>query len=48
MERTTLVDKFLQQSGTFASHQKVDKKGLRWYDLEEERGITNTYLKLLQ
>jgi len=38
--KTTLVDKLLQQSGTFASHQKVEERALDSNDLEKERGIT--------
>jgi len=38
--KTTLIDKLLQQSGTFASHQKVEERALDSNDLEKERGIT--------
>jgi len=38
--KTTLVDKLLQQSGTFASHQKIEERALDSNDLEKERGIT--------
>lgn len=38
--KTTLVDKLLQQSGTFASHERVDDRIMDSNDLEKERGIT--------
>jgi len=38
--KTTLVDKLLQQSGTFESHQKVTERIMDSNDLEKERGIT--------
>ncbi len=38
--KTTLVDKLLQQSGTFASHQQVGTRVMDSNDLEKERGIT--------
>lgn len=38
--KTTLVDKLLQQSGTFASHTKVAERIMDSNDLEKERGIT--------
>ena len=38
--KTTLVDQLLRQSGTFASHQKVDERVMDSNDLEKERGIT--------
>ena len=38
--KTTLVDKLLQQSGTFASHERVDERMMDSNDLEKERGIT--------
>src|SRR5215813_7905780 len=38
--KTTLVDKLLQQSGTFAAHQHVAERVLDSNDLERERGIT--------
>ncbi len=38
--KTTLVDQLLQQSGTFASHEKVDDRIMDSNDLEKERGIT--------
>ncbi|MDA8224359.1 MAG: translational GTPase TypA [Betaproteobacteria bacterium] len=40
--KTTLVDKLLQQSGTFASHQSVGERVMDSNDLEKERGITIT------
>ncbi len=38
--KTTLVDKLLQQSGTFASHTKVTERMMDSNDIEKERGIT--------
>jgi len=38
--KTTLVDKLLQQSGTFAEHQQVSERVMDSNDLEKERGIT--------
>jgi len=38
--KTTLVDKLLQQAGTFASHQAVIERAMDSNDLEKERGIT--------
>jgi GTP-binding protein len=38
--KTTLVDKLLSQSGTFASHQHVAERVMDSNDLEKERGIT--------
>ncbi|MEF3074281.1 translational GTPase TypA [Methylobacter sp. Wu1] len=38
--KTTLVDKLLQQSGTFAAHAKVSERIMDSNDLERERGIT--------
>ena len=38
--KTTLVDKLLQQSGTFADHVKVSERIMDSNDLEKERGIT--------
>ncbi|MDA0665785.1 MAG: translational GTPase TypA [Proteobacteria bacterium] len=38
--KTTLVDKLLQQSGTFHSHQAVNERVMDSNDLERERGIT--------
>ena len=38
--KTTLVDKLLQQSGTFAEHQQVGDRVMDSNDLEKERGIT--------
>ena len=40
--KTTLVDKLLQQSGTFAAHQSVTERVMDSNDLEKERGITIT------
>ena len=40
--KTTLVDKLLQQSGTFAAHQAVSERIMDSNDLEKERGITIT------
>jgi GTP-binding protein len=38
--KTTLVDKLLQQSGTFAAHEKVEERVMDSNALEKERGIT--------
>jgi len=38
--KTTLVDKLLEQSGTFAAHQKTTERMMDSNDLEKERGIT--------
>jgi GTP-binding protein len=38
--KTTLVDKLLRQSGTFAAHQQVQRTRHGLNDLERERGIT--------
>jgi GTP-binding protein len=38
--KTTLVDKLLVQSGTFAAHQHLAERMLDSNDLERERGIT--------
>jgi len=38
--KTTLVDKLLQQSGTFAAHQQLGTRVMDSNDLEKERGIT--------
>ena len=38
--KTTLVDKLLQQSGTFANHVRIDERMMDSNDLEKERGIT--------
>ena len=38
--KTTLVDRLLQQSGTFRAHQQVQERALDSNDLERERGIT--------
>ncbi|CAI8807451.1 translational GTPase TypA [Methylocaldum szegediense] len=38
--KTTLVDKLLQQSGTFAAHEKVEERVMDSNALERERGIT--------
>src|ERR671922_218497 len=38
--KTTLVDKLLQQSGTFAAHQHVEERVMDSNALERERGIT--------
>src|SRR5687767_14953365 len=38
--KTTLVDKLLQQSGTFAAHEQVQERVMDSNDLERERGIT--------
>ena len=38
--KTTLVDKLLAQSGTFAAHQHMGERVMDSSDLERERGIT--------
>jgi GTP-binding protein len=38
--KTTLVDKLLQQAGTYAAHQQVVERVMDSNDLEKERGIT--------
>ena len=38
--KTTLIDKLLQQSGTFAEHQQVNERVMDSNDIEKERGIT--------
>lgn len=38
--KTTLVDKLLQQSGTFAAHLAISERVMDSNDLEKERGIT--------
>ncbi|MCM3784452.1 translational GTPase TypA [Neobacillus mesonae] len=38
--KTTLVDKLLQQSGTFREHEAVQERAMDSNDLERERGIT--------
>jgi len=38
--KTTLVDKLLRQSGTFAAHQHLEERVMDSNDLERERGIT--------
>ncbi len=38
--KTTLVDKLLQQSGTFAAHQQMGTRVMDSNDIERERGIT--------
>ena len=38
--KTTLVDKLLQQSGTFAAHSKITERIMDSNELEKERGIT--------
>lgn len=47
--KTTLVDKLLQQSGTFEGHSAVQERVMDSNDLEKERGITilskNTAIK---
>ncbi|MEW6038431.1 MAG: translational GTPase TypA [Pseudomonadota bacterium] len=47
--KTTLVDKLLHQSGTFAAHERVGERVMDSNDLEKERGITilakNTAIK---
>src|SRR4030088_2322702 len=38
--KTTLVDRLLQQSGSFRENQKVAERAMDSNDLERERGIT--------
>src|SRR6201991_1622752 len=38
--KTTLVDRLLQQAGTFRENQKVAERAMDSNDLERERGIT--------
>ncbi len=38
--KTTLVDKLLQQAGTFAAHQHIVERVMDSGDIEKERGIT--------
>ena len=38
--KTPMVDKLLQQAGTFAAHQQVAERVMDSNDLEKERGIT--------
>ncbi len=38
--KTTLVDKLLQQSGTFREHEQVQERAMDSNDIERERGIT--------
>src|SRR5438034_2095008 len=38
--KTTLVDKLLQQSGTFAAHEHIQERVMDSNDIERERGIT--------
>ncbi len=38
--KTTLVDRLLQQSGSFRDNQRVDERAMDSNDLERERGIT--------
>jgi GTP-binding protein len=38
--KTTLVDKLLQQSGTFAIHQQIEERAMDSNAIEKERGIT--------
>lgn len=38
--KTTLVDKLLQQAGTFSTHQAIVERVMDSNDLEKERGIT--------
>jgi len=38
--KTTLVDKLLQQSGTFKEHESVQERVMDSGDIERERGIT--------
>ncbi len=40
--KTTLVDKLLQQSGTFDSRAETQERVMDSNDLEKERGITSS------
>lgn len=40
--KTTLIDKLLQQSGTFKQHEEIADRVMDSNDLEKERGITIT------
>ena len=44
--KTTLVDKLLQQSGTFAQHQQIAERVMDSNDIEKERGITIPFSNL--
>ena len=44
--KTTLVDKLLHQSGTFAAHQHIAERVMDSNELERERGITILAKKL--
>ena len=39
--KTTLVDRLLQQSGSFRQNQQVMERAMDSNDLERERGITD-------
>src|SRR5256885_597741 len=41
--KTTLVDRLLQQSGTYRDNQRVVERAMDSNDLERERGITILY-----
>ncbi|NBS58766.1 MAG: GTP-binding protein, partial [Betaproteobacteria bacterium] len=38
--KTTLVDKLLQQAGTFQAHERITERVMDSNDIEKERGIT--------
>mgnify|MGYP003542243661 FL=1 len=38
--KTTMVDKLLQQAGTFSAHQQIVERVMDSNDIEKERGIT--------
>src|SRR5688500_6481020 len=38
--KTTMLDKLLRQSGTFAAHEHVEERVMDSNDLQRERGIT--------
>ena len=40
MEKTTLIDNIMKQSGAFRENQKIDERLMDSGDLEKERGIT--------
>lgn len=45
--KTTLVDQLLLQSGVFRANEAVEDRVMDSNDLERERGIINSFLKIL-
>jgi len=45
--KTTLIDKLLQQSGTFGSHKIVEERALDSNDIEKRERYYHIILKLL-